>query len=185
MLHGMHTKTAFNQLRSEGFRFLYRGILPPLCQKTVSVSVMFGMYSVSISSLFSWWHQWINSGVEFHSIIKVFWNHGFRIGTHKCGNRRQRRLPDWRKPSWHLSSEFRCSCRTNTIISGSVIRCTPSPSFGITACPSFIEDWRLSFYGIVLVTSCSLAFEKSSANACRSRNIGPVNFCLTSSVAHW
>lgn len=45
MLHGMHTKTAFNQLRSEGFHFLYRGILPPLCQKTISVSIMFGMYS--------------------------------------------------------------------------------------------------------------------------------------------
>ena len=45
MLHGMHTKTAFNQLKSEGFRFLYRGILPPLCQKTISVSIMFGMYN--------------------------------------------------------------------------------------------------------------------------------------------
>merc|ERR1740128_17030 len=45
MLHGMHTKTAFNQLKSEGWQFLYRGILPPLCQKTISVSLMFGMYS--------------------------------------------------------------------------------------------------------------------------------------------
>ena len=45
MLHGMHTKTAFNQLKSEGYRFLYRGILPPLCQKTISVSIMFGMYN--------------------------------------------------------------------------------------------------------------------------------------------
>lgn len=45
MLHGMHTRTAVIQLKSEGWRFLYRGILPPLCQKTISVSLMFGMYS--------------------------------------------------------------------------------------------------------------------------------------------
>lgn len=45
MLHGMHTLDALRQLRSEGFHYLYRGILPPLCQKTVSVSVMFGMYA--------------------------------------------------------------------------------------------------------------------------------------------
>ena len=35
MLHGMHTLDALRQLRSEGFHYLYRGILPPLCQKTV------------------------------------------------------------------------------------------------------------------------------------------------------
>ena len=45
MLHGMHTKNAFIQLKAEGFQFLYRGILPPLCQKTVSVSIMFGMFN--------------------------------------------------------------------------------------------------------------------------------------------
>lgn len=55
MLHGMHTKTAFRQLKSEGFRFLYRGILPPLCQKTISVSIMFGM--------FNHYHQVLNSMV--------------------------------------------------------------------------------------------------------------------------
>ena len=44
MLHGLHTKDAVEQLTSEGARFLYRGILPPLCQKTLSVSVMFGAY---------------------------------------------------------------------------------------------------------------------------------------------
>jgi hypothetical protein len=45
MLHGMHTRNAFIQLKAEGFQFLYRGILPPLCQKTVSVSIMFGMFN--------------------------------------------------------------------------------------------------------------------------------------------
>ncbi|KAK2713392.1 hypothetical protein QYM36_009305 [Artemia franciscana] len=44
MLHGMHTKHAVEQLKSEGYRNLYRGLLPPLCQKTVSISIMFGMY---------------------------------------------------------------------------------------------------------------------------------------------
>ncbi|CAB3374919.1 mitochondrial nicotinamide adenine dinucleotide transporter SLC25A51 [Cloeon dipterum] len=44
MLHGLKTKTAVAQLRSEGAWYLYRGILPPLVQKTLSVSIMFGMY---------------------------------------------------------------------------------------------------------------------------------------------
>ena len=44
MLHGVNTKRAVDQLKSEGFKTLYRGILPPLCQKTVSTSIMFGMY---------------------------------------------------------------------------------------------------------------------------------------------
>ena len=44
MLHGLHTQEALKQLKAEGFYYLYRGILPPLCQKTVSVSLMFGMY---------------------------------------------------------------------------------------------------------------------------------------------
>lgn len=45
MLYGMHSNDAFQQLKSEGYKFLYRGILPPLCQKTISVSIMFGMYN--------------------------------------------------------------------------------------------------------------------------------------------
>lgn len=44
MLHGLKTKTAVAQLRSEGAWYLYRGMLPPLVQKTLSVSLMFGMY---------------------------------------------------------------------------------------------------------------------------------------------
>ncbi|KAG5682532.1 hypothetical protein PVAND_011879 [Polypedilum vanderplanki] len=44
MLHGVKIHTAFNQLRSEGLTFLYRGIGPPLMQKTLSLSVMFGVY---------------------------------------------------------------------------------------------------------------------------------------------
>lgn len=44
MLHGVHIRTAFQQLRTEGFTFLYRGMFPPLAQKTLSLSLMFGVY---------------------------------------------------------------------------------------------------------------------------------------------
>jgi hypothetical protein len=44
MLHGVKIQDAFNQLHSEGLTFLYRGIGPPLLQKTLSLSVMFGVY---------------------------------------------------------------------------------------------------------------------------------------------
>lgn len=42
MLHGVQASSAFHQLRSEGITFLYRGIFPPLAQKTVSLALMFG-----------------------------------------------------------------------------------------------------------------------------------------------
>lgn len=44
MLHGVKISTAFGQLRSEGISFLYRGIFPPLAQKSLSLSLMFGVY---------------------------------------------------------------------------------------------------------------------------------------------
>lgn len=44
MLHGVEMKSAVNELRHEGFVFLYRGILPPLAQRTLSLSLMFGLY---------------------------------------------------------------------------------------------------------------------------------------------
>lgn len=44
MLHGVKASSAVHQLRSEGILFLYRGIFPPLAQKTVSLSLMFGVY---------------------------------------------------------------------------------------------------------------------------------------------
>lgn len=45
MLHGVGTLRAVQQLQVEGLRHLYRGCLPPLVQKTFSVSLMFGTYS--------------------------------------------------------------------------------------------------------------------------------------------
>lgn len=44
MLHGVEVKPAIQMLRHEGIGFLYRGILPPLAQKTISLSLMFGVY---------------------------------------------------------------------------------------------------------------------------------------------
>ncbi|KAL1500920.1 hypothetical protein ABEB36_006339 [Hypothenemus hampei] len=44
MLHGIKANHAFDQLKHEGMYFLYRGMLPPLCQKSVSLSLMFGVY---------------------------------------------------------------------------------------------------------------------------------------------
>ncbi|CAH0557738.1 unnamed protein product [Brassicogethes aeneus] len=44
MLHGVRTTDAFFQLKNEGISYLYRGMLPPLCQKTLSLSLMFGVY---------------------------------------------------------------------------------------------------------------------------------------------
>lgn len=44
MLQGVSIGTAFNQLRHEGLVYLYRGMFPPLAQKTLSLSLMFGIY---------------------------------------------------------------------------------------------------------------------------------------------
>uniref|UniRef100_A0A1A9VDG5 Mitochondrial carrier protein n=1 Tax=Glossina austeni TaxID=7395 RepID=A0A1A9VDG5_GLOAU len=44
MLHGVPITSAFTQLRHEGLMFLYRGMLPPLAQKTISLSIMFGVF---------------------------------------------------------------------------------------------------------------------------------------------
>ncbi len=43
-LHGITTSKALQQLRKEGPLHLYRGVLPPLLQKTTSLAIMFGMY---------------------------------------------------------------------------------------------------------------------------------------------
>lgn len=44
MLHGVDSQHAIRQLKMEGAHFLYRGCLPPLLQKTASVSLMFGTF---------------------------------------------------------------------------------------------------------------------------------------------
>lgn len=44
MLDGISAFKAIQQLHNEGIYYLYRGMLPPLAQKTVSLSIMFGVY---------------------------------------------------------------------------------------------------------------------------------------------
>jgi len=43
-LLGVAVKDALRQLKSEGSRMLYRGLLPPLLMRTTTRSIMFGMY---------------------------------------------------------------------------------------------------------------------------------------------
>uniref|UniRef100_A0A915EAD6 Solute carrier family 25 member 51 n=1 Tax=Ditylenchus dipsaci TaxID=166011 RepID=A0A915EAD6_9BILA len=43
-LHGVVLKEAFSQVLKEGVPFLYRGLLPPLIQRTTTRMIMFGMY---------------------------------------------------------------------------------------------------------------------------------------------
>ena len=46
-MEGVPANTAVRQLSQEGLHLLYRGILPPLCQKTLSLSIMFSVYEGS------------------------------------------------------------------------------------------------------------------------------------------
>ena len=43
-IYGIDASTALRQLHQEGAVLLYRGILPPLVQKTSTLTIMFGMY---------------------------------------------------------------------------------------------------------------------------------------------
>lgn len=43
-VHGSRLLATLSQLKGEGVRYIYRGVLPPLLQKGISVSVMFGLY---------------------------------------------------------------------------------------------------------------------------------------------
>ncbi|KAG8333304.1 hypothetical protein J6590_000431 [Homalodisca vitripennis] len=44
MVHNVGVHNAVQQISKEGMFYLYRGILPPLCQKSISTSLMFGIY---------------------------------------------------------------------------------------------------------------------------------------------
>ncbi|KAG7275766.1 hypothetical protein CRUP_009869 [Coryphaenoides rupestris] len=43
-LHGVLAMEAVRQLQRDGLRNLYRGLLPPLLQKSTTVAIMFGLY---------------------------------------------------------------------------------------------------------------------------------------------
>ena len=44
-IHGIRLHHAVHQMYKEGFLYLYRGLLPPLMQRTATVSLMFGTYA--------------------------------------------------------------------------------------------------------------------------------------------
>ncbi len=43
-LLNIRLRVAVKQMKHEGLRSLYRGVLPPLCQRTLTLSMMFGLY---------------------------------------------------------------------------------------------------------------------------------------------
>lgn len=51
MLHNVGVCSAVEQISKEGLLFLYRGIFPPLLQKSISTSLMFGIYESCRSRL--------------------------------------------------------------------------------------------------------------------------------------
>ncbi|CAH2990237.1 unnamed protein product [Chilo suppressalis] len=51
MMHGVEATFALNQLQKEGLAYLYRGMLPPLLQRTLSMSLMFGVYDECLRPL--------------------------------------------------------------------------------------------------------------------------------------
>lgn len=51
ILENVAANDAIRQLSREGLQLLYRGILPPLCQKTLSISIMFSVYEGSKTRL--------------------------------------------------------------------------------------------------------------------------------------
>lgn len=44
MLHGMNVRSATANLKADGFRHLYRGVGPPLIQRSITLSLMFGTF---------------------------------------------------------------------------------------------------------------------------------------------
>ncbi|KAK9885218.1 hypothetical protein WA026_010721 [Henosepilachna vigintioctopunctata] len=44
MLFGIHCRSASQQLKKEGFKYLYRGLLPLVLQRTFQTSIMFGVF---------------------------------------------------------------------------------------------------------------------------------------------
>ncbi|GAB1598070.1 solute carrier family 25 member 51-like [Argonauta hians] len=43
-LYGISSVSAYKQIHQEGLRLIYRGLMPPLLQKSTSVAAMFGIY---------------------------------------------------------------------------------------------------------------------------------------------
>lgn len=55
-LYGFRTGRAFQQITREGMLNLYRGLIPPLVQKSTSVSIMFGLFNYSYEVISDSWN---------------------------------------------------------------------------------------------------------------------------------
>lgn len=69
-VEGLTVRAAFGSLRSEGLRQLYRGIGPPLLQRSASMSIMFGLYDTYYKLMEQYW-----------SSSPFFQSHGARVVT--------------------------------------------------------------------------------------------------------
>ncbi|XP_046326380.1 mitochondrial nicotinamide adenine dinucleotide transporter SLC25A51-like [Haliotis rufescens] len=63
-LHGISGFKAVTQLQKEGLGNLYRGVVPPLMQKTTSLSLMFGMYHKFQHMLMDQCPTWSKTSVQ-------------------------------------------------------------------------------------------------------------------------
>lgn len=63
-LHNVNIFNAIEQLRREGIRHLYRGLLPPLIQATTNKSIMFASYAKSFL-----YFQIFSTGLEHLQLI--------------------------------------------------------------------------------------------------------------------
>lgn len=68
-VHGIRFFRALKQLHREGLVNLYRGLLPPLLQRTATTSLMFGTYNTYKATLHSWTPY--TSNVILHVVAAV------------------------------------------------------------------------------------------------------------------
>lgn len=68
-VHGIRFFRALRQLHKEGLVNLYRGLLPPLMQRTATASLMFGTYNTYKATLHSWTPH--TSSVILHTVAAV------------------------------------------------------------------------------------------------------------------
>lgn len=162
MLHGLKTKTAVAQLRSEGAWYLYRGMLPPLVQKTLSVSLMFGMYEQ--------YRQVLHSNAPSLPTPLTNGVAAMLAGTTEAILAPCERIQTllqvifWkRKQAITLIPFFAFFSRTRAIISSSKTQHTLSARFGhLTVDVSFTEALCQFFSGMALATFYSFGAETRS-----------------------
>ena len=137
MLRAMHIKTAFNQLKSEGFRFLYRGF----CLHYVRKQYQCLSCLVCTTTISKYWILWCLTGI-----------HTLRIQLQLL------QLAWQRHCSLHLR-EFRWSSKIATTTRGSKIQHMPLLTFVNAALESTIEASRRYYCETTLATHFYLPCE--------------------------